>query len=163
MTDSASPFGIRALAAADHKALVALMGDMQAHYRVPCPPSQAILDGLANRPAGVEILIAERQGALLGFASACAIYPGPGLTSGFFLKELYVAAAARGRGIGRALMRALAELALARGHKRLDWTADAANPDLLRFYEGIGAIAQREKVFYRLAGEALSGLARTEG
>lgn len=163
MTDSASPFGIRALAAADHQALVALMVDMQAHYRVPCPPSQAILDGLANRPAGVEILIAERQGALLGFASACAIYPGPGLTSGFFLKELYVAAAARGRGIGRALMRALAELALARGHKRLDWTADAANPDLLRFYESLGAIAQREKVFYRLAGEALSGLARTEG
>lgn len=162
MTDSASPFGIRALAAADHQALVALMVDMQAHCGVPCPPSQAILDGLANRPAGVEILIAERQGALLGFASACAIYPGPGLTSGFFLKELYVAAAARGRGIGRALMRALAELALARGHKRLDWTADAANPDLLRFYDGLGAIAQREKVFYRLAGGALSGLARTE-
>lgn len=162
MTDSASPFGIRALAAADHQALAALMVDMQAHYGVPCPPSQAILDGLANRPAGVEILIAERQGALLGFASACAIYPGPGLTSDFFLKELYVAAAARGRGIGRALMRALAELALARGHKRLDSTADAANPDLLRFYDGLGAIAQREKVFYRLAGEALSGLARTE-
>lgn len=138
------------------------MVDMQAHCGVTCPPSQAILDGLANRPAGVEILIAERQGALLGFASACAIYPGPGLTSGFFLKELHVAAAARGRGIGRALMRALAELALARGHKRLDWTADAANPDLLRFYDGLGAIAQREKVFYRLAGEALSGLARTE-
>lgn len=162
MTDSASPFGIRALAAADHQALAALMVDMQAHCGVPCPPSQAILDGLANRPAGVEILIAERQGALLGFASACAIYPGPGLTSGFFLKELHVAAAARGRGIGRALMRALAELALARGHKRLDWTADAANPDLLRFYDGLGAIAQSEKIFYRLAGEALSGLARTE-
>jgi GNAT superfamily N-acetyltransferase len=164
VTDSTSPFGIRALTAADHQALAALMVEMQAHYRVPCPPLQAILDGLAKRPDGVEILIAERQGALLGFASACAIYPGPGLTSGFFLKELYVADAARGRGrgIGRALMRALVELALVRGHKRLDWTADATNPDLLRFYEGIGAIAQREKVFYRLAGEALSGLARTE-
>ena len=70
--------------------------------------------------------------------------------------------AARGGGIGRALMRALAELALARGHKRLDWTADAANPDLLGFYEGLGAVAHRDKVFYRLTGEALSGLARTE-
>ncbi|OYW62563.1 MAG: hypothetical protein B7Z40_16510 [Bosea sp. 12-68-7] len=135
---------------------------MQAHYRVPCPPLQAIRDGLAKRPDGVEILIAERRGALLGFASACAIDPEQGLTSGFFLKERDVAAAARGRGIGRALMRALAELALARGHKRLDWTADAANPDLLGFYEGLGAIAQRERVVYRLAGEALSGLARTD-
>ena len=162
MTDSVSPFDIRALNAADHQALAALMAEMQAHYRVPCPPSHVILDSLANRPDGVEILVAERQGALLGFASACAIYPGPGLTSGFFLKELYVASTERGSGIGRALMRALAELALASGHKRLDWTADAANPDLLGFYEGLGAVAQRDKVFYRLTGEALSGLARTE-
>lgn len=162
MTDSARPFGIRALSTADHLALAGLMAEMQAHYNVPCPPPATIRAGLERLPLGVEILIAERAGALLGFASACAVYPGPGLASGFFLKELYVARAERGGGVGRALMRALAELALARGHERLDWTADAANPDLLRFYEGLGAIAQREKVFYRLAGEPLSALARAE-
>lgn len=153
---------IRLLQPADHPALAALMVEMQAHYEVPCPPVAAILDGLAVLPAGVDILVAAEDGSVLGFASACNLYPGPGLTSGFFLKELYVAGAARGRGLGRSLMQALASLALERGHKRLDWTADAANPDLLGFYEGLGAVAQRDKVFYRLTGEALSGLARTE-
>lgn len=160
MAENATPFSIRALLVSDHPALAALMAEMQAHYRVPCPPSDAILDGLARLPKGVEILIAERDGALLGFASACAIYPGPGLASGFFLKELYVASAERGGGIGRRLMRALAELALARGHRRLDWTADAGNPELIRFYESLGASAQAEKVFFRLTGEALTRTAQ---
>ena len=153
---------IRHLTQADHPALVALMVEMQGHYRVPCPEPAQILAGIASPPAGVELLIAGDGAALLGFAAAAAIYPGPGLTSGFFLKELYVAREARGAGIGRALMRALADLALVRGHKRLDWTADAANPELLRFYESLGAVAQREKIFYRLAGEALVATARSE-
>jgi len=152
--------GIRPLAASDHGALAGLMVQMQAHYGVPCPPLDEIRAGLSRLPQGVEILVAERDAALLGFASACAIYPGPGLASGFFLKELYVARTARGAGIGRALMAALAELALARGHRRLDWTADAGNPELIRFYESLGAAAQTEKVFFRLTGEALARTAR---
>jgi len=136
---------------------------MQAYYHMPCPPSETILDGLAKLPQGVEILIAERAGALLGFASACALYPGPGLASGFFPKELYVSHEARGSGIGRALMRALAELALSRGHRRLDWTADAGNPELMRFYESLGAVAQTEKVFFRLTGDALAATAQGRG
>lgn len=151
---------IRPIAASDHEALAALMAEMQAHYRVPCPTPEAIRAGLASLPQGVEILVAEHDGALQGFAAAAAIYPGPGLASGLFLKELYVARDARGGGIGRALMRSLAELALMRGHRRLDWTADATNPDLLRFYESLGAAAQTEKVFFRLTGEALARMAQ---
>ncbi len=151
---------IRPIAASDHEALAALMAEMQAHYGVPCPTSAEIRAGLAKRPQGVEILVAEWDGAMQGFAAAAAIYPGPGLASGLFLKELYVARDARGGGIGRALMRALAELALMRGHRRLDWTADAANPELLRFYESLGAVAQTEKIFFRLTGEALAATAQ---
>ncbi|MCA0418805.1 MAG: GNAT family N-acetyltransferase, partial [Proteobacteria bacterium] len=115
---------------------------------------------LAALPAGVDILIAVKGAAVLGFASACNLYPGPGLKSGFFLKEIYVADAARGAGLGRKLMAALAELALERGHRRVDWTADADDAALLRFYESLGAAAYPKKVFYRLTGDALVGLAR---
>ena len=146
---------IRLLQPTDHPALAALMVEMQGHYAVPCPPVAEIRAGLADLPAGVDILIAVEGGAVLGFASACNLYPGPGLTSGFFLKEIYVADAARGKGLGRALMAALAKLAVERGHKRLDWTADADDPALLRFYESLGAVAQTKKVFYRLTGDAL--------
>lgn len=150
---------IRLLQPADHPALAALMVEMQGHYAVPCPPMRDIQAGLAALPAGVEILVAVAGKAILGFASACNLYPGPGLKSGFFLKEIYVADAARGKGLGRALMTALAALAVERGHERLDWTADIDDPALLRFYETLGAVAQTKKVFYRLTGAALEAAA----
>lgn len=150
---------IRLLKPADHPSLAALMVEMQGHYAVPCPPVADILAGLAALPAGIDILVAVKGEAILGFASACNLYPGPGLKSGFFLKELYVADAARGAGLGRALMRALAELAIERGHKRIDWTADVDDGPLLRFYESFGAVPQTKKLFYRLTGQALLDLA----
>lgn len=154
-----SEVAIRLLQPADHAALAVLMGEMQRHYAVSCPPVAEVRAGLAVLPAGVDILVAVGGEAILGFASACNLYPGPGLKTGFFLKEIYVADAARGKGLGRALMTALAKLALERGHRRLDWTADADDPALLRFYESLGAVAQRKKVFYRLTGEALAAAA----
>ena len=154
---------IRLLRPEDHPALAALMAEMQGHYRVPCPPPAEIRAGLAALPAGVDILVAVRGEAVLGFASACNLYPGPGLKTGYFLKEIYVADAARGSGLGRALMAALAGLALERGHRRIDWTADVEDSALLRFYDGLGAAAQTKKLFYRLTGEALAELAKAAG
>ena len=154
-----SEIAIRLLQPADHQALAALMVEMQGHYSVPCPPPAEILAGLAALPSGVDILIAVQGAAVLGFASACNLYPGPGLKTGFFLKEIYVADAARGAGLGRRLLAALAGLALERGHRRIDWTADADDAALLRFYDGLGAAAYPKKVFYRLTGEALADLA----
>lgn len=162
VSEAASGPVVRALEPRDHEALAALMAEMQAHYRVPCPDRAEILAGLSSLPPGVEILVAERAGAVLGFASACPLYPGPGLKSGFFLKEIYVSEAARGAGIGGRLMRALAGLAVKRGHRRLDWTADADDERLLRFYESLGGTAQPKKLFYRLTGPALDDLAGGE-
>lgn len=150
---------IRACEEADHPALAGLMGEMQAHYRVPCPSDDEIRAGLANRPAGTELLVAEHDGALVGFAAFSALYPGPGLRPGFFLKEIYVAEAARGLGAGKALLAVLARLALARGFGRIDWTAGRDDERLLRFYEGLGAKQHPEKVFFRLTGEGLARLA----
>lgn len=154
-----SEIAIRLLRPEDHKALAALMVEMQGHYSVPCPPVAEILAGLVALPAGVDILVAVQGETVLGFASACNLYPGPGLKTGFFLKEIYVADAARGAGLGRKLITALAELAVERGHRRIDWTADADDAALLRFYDGLGAVTYPKKVFYRLTGNALADLA----
>ncbi len=145
---------IRSLTPADHEGLARLMAAMQAHYQVPCPSHEAILAGLADRPAGSELLIAD-QGGVVAFAAFSAIYPGPGLIPGLFLKEIYVAASHRGQGIGAALMRALAAAAVERGFGRVDWTADRDDPALLDFYRGLGAVEQPKKVFFRLSGAAL--------
>ncbi|SFV09830.1 Ribosomal protein S18 acetylase RimI [Methylobacterium sp. 174MFSha1.1] len=158
---------IRAATPADHPALACLFEEMQAYYAVPCPPREEIEAALAGRPAGTEILVAEGGGAqdvgaLAGFAAFSAVYPGPGLAGGLFLKELFVGAAHRGGGHGRALVRAVAGEAVARGLKRVDWTADAGKPELLAFYEGLGAAQKPDKVFFRLDGEALATLGGAE-
>ncbi|SFC27003.1 Ribosomal protein S18 acetylase RimI [Bosea sp. CRIB-10] len=150
---------VRPCEEADHPALAQLMGAMQAHYGVPRPPDDEIRAGLANRPAGTELLIAEHDGRVVGFAAFSAIYPGPGLKPGFFLKEIYVAEAARGLGAGKALLAELARLALGRGFGRIDWTAARDDERLLRFYESLGGKQHPEKVFFRLTGEGLARLA----
>lgn len=154
---------IRPCANADHPALATLYTEMQRHYQVPCPTREEILADLANLPVGVEILVALDDADTvnpLGFAAFSAIYPGPSLKSGFFLKEIFVTQSARGKGVGKGLIQAVATLALERGHSRVDWTADRANRHLMNYYKDLGAEVQEEKVFYRLAGEALKAMAR---
>lgn len=138
--------------------LAALMEEMQAHYEVPCPPRGEIIAGLQARPQGAEILVAERDGSVIALCAFSAIYPGPGLKPGIFLKELYVGRMHRGLGIGRALMRELAAFAGRQGLSRIDWTADAQDDRLLAFYDEIGGVAKPDKLFYRLDGEALAKL-----
>ncbi|MGY2051058.1 N-acetyltransferase family protein [Methylobacterium sp. JK268] len=149
---------VREMEPSDVPAVAALFAEMQAHYRAPCPPRETILAGLRSPPAGVTILVAAGPD-LRGFAALGAVYPGPGLRPGLFLKDLYVSQSARGCGIGTRLLRAAARLATERGFARLDWTADAGNAALLAFYEARGAAALRERVFFRLSGPALDRLA----
>lgn len=153
---------IRPFDPAQAEQLARLFEAMQAHYRAPCPPHSAIVADLRSLPPGNRILVAEAEGVLAGFAAFAEIWPGPGLRKGLFLKELYVDAAHRGRGFGRDLVTALAALALAEGHSRVDWTADRSNPALLAFYDATGARRENGKLYYRLTGEALAQLAGRE-
>jgi GNAT superfamily N-acetyltransferase len=149
---------VRPRTPADDAALARLLAEMQVYYRLDCPPLQTILNDLANLPAGVEILVAEAD-AVIGFAVFSAIYPGPGLAAGFFLKQIFVSEAFRGSSAGTILMQSIARIAVERGFKRVDWTADRNKPRLLAFYDRLGAIRQEDKVFFRLTGDALTELA----
>lgn len=150
---------VRPRTRADDAALVRLLEEMQAHYERPCPPPQSILLDLAALPPGVTILVAETD-RIVGFAAFSAIYPGPGLASGLFLKELFVTKECRRTGVGTQMIRAIAAFALQNGHKRVDWTAARDNPMLIEYYEGLGALMQEDKVFFRLTGAELEALAR---
>lgn len=139
-------------------AVALLMEEMQRHYNVPCPPLPAILAGIKERPANAEIIVAEQHNQVIAFCAFSAIYPGPGLQTGLFLKELYVKRDFRSVGVGRSLMRELAIIAKQRNLARIDWTADVNDPRLLAFYDELGGTRKPEKLFYRLDGEALSAL-----
>lgn len=110
-------------------------------------------------PTGFEVWLAEDDdGSVVGFALA-SVYPGPGIAAGLYLKELFVTLSARKGGIGRALIGTLAQSAVKRGFKRMDWVTTYDNTKAREFYDRLGATADENKVFYRADREALAMLA----
>ncbi|MEM1384035.1 MAG: GNAT family N-acetyltransferase [Pseudomonadota bacterium] len=106
----------------------------------------------------MEAVIAWADGRPLGYAIYTFLQPTDDAGAQMFMKELFVGDAARGTGLGRALMRHLTEIALARGCLRLDWTTDADNPGAQRLYDRIGAKAMPGRVYYRVAGEEIRAM-----
>jgi GNAT superfamily N-acetyltransferase len=154
-----SATAFREITEADFDGVADALIEMQAHYRARCPTRDAIIEGLRSRPAGSRILLACENDGIAGLACFSAIYPGPGLTSGFFLKELYVRRDRRNSGLGKRLMARLAAIARHEGHDRIDWTVDTADLRLQQFYEMLGGQALPEKRFFRVAGAKLTELA----
>src|SRR3989475_10392728 len=68
------------------------------------------------------------------------------------LEDLFVLAEARGNGAGRALLRALAKIAVRRGCGRMEWTVLDWNTPSIRFYRKLGAKLRREWILTRLTG-----------
>jgi GNAT superfamily N-acetyltransferase len=79
---------------------------------------------------------------------------------GIYLEDLFVLPEHRAGGIGRALLKELARLAVERECGRLEWAVLDWNRDAIGFYERLGARPNSEWTVYRLTGEALSALGR---
>jgi GNAT superfamily N-acetyltransferase len=77
-----------------------------------------------------------------------------------YLEDLFVLPEERGRGAGKALLRALAKIAVARGCGRMEWTVLDWNTPSIRFYKRLGARLHKEWVLTRLTGPALRRLGR---
>jgi len=110
------------------------------------------------RPAA-EVLIAERQGAPVGFALFFQSYSTFLAKPGLYLEDLFVLPEARSHGVGGALMAACAKLAVDRGYGRFDWSVLDWNEPALGFYRALGAIELKDWRMLRLAGAPLAALA----
>ncbi|MFI7573557.1 GNAT family N-acetyltransferase [Micromonospora sp. NPDC049497] len=77
---------------------------------------------------------------------------------GIHLEDLYVRPEVRGTGAGRLLLATLAAICVERGYRRLEWSMLDWNP-AAGFYAAIGAEPLDGWIPYRLAGDALAGLA----
>src|SRR5262249_44233799 len=118
-TDPGPALETRLLAQGERGEIAPLMGELLRHYDLPVPDEPEIRRILLEQPSGVEMLVAfaggPRERLPVGVASFAQIFPGLGAAPQIYMKELYVAAAFRGAGVGEALMRALAGVASARG------------------------------------------------
>jgi GNAT superfamily N-acetyltransferase len=77
---------------------------------------------------------------------------------GLYLEDLYVRPAARGAGVGKALLAALARRCVAEGLARLEWSVLDWNAPAIAFYDSLGAAAKSEWITRRLSGDALARL-----
>jgi ribosomal protein S18 acetylase RimI-like enzyme len=156
-----SAVNVRRAVAADRAVLARLLSDMQAHYGSPDPPGGADkMAGLLTRD-GERLpfaLLAEHNVTILGFATLTPVLFGGAFQWLLFLKDLYVTEQARGLGIGRALLVAMARIAVDEDYCRIDWTTDSTNEGAQRLYDRLG-IPRHAKPFYRLSGEDLKKLA----
>jgi GNAT superfamily N-acetyltransferase len=79
---------------------------------------------------------------------------------GIYLEDLFVRPEARGRGIGKQLLKWLANTAVERGCGRLEWAVLDWNEPSIGFYRSLGAVLKDEWRAFRLTGTALTALAR---
>jgi len=157
------PVEVRIAGDADREVLARLFYAVEAHYSgEQAPTREAVARHVGETILTCrtcEIAIAEMDGRAVGLATFGVLYPAPGLGGHFLMKDLFTVAEARGQGVGRALLRFLARLAIERRCVRLDWTAETDNPAALSFYDRLGARRVTEKVYFRFDGEALAAFA----
>src|SRR3989442_6031038 len=123
---------------------------------------KATLDDLGRDGFGkrlkFEVLIAELDGEPVAFALFFPTYSTWEGRPGIYLEDLFVTEHARGQGLGRKLMAALAAIAVARGCRRLELSVLHWHPTR-EFYHHLGMTHMQESLAYPLAGEALQALA----
>lgn len=98
---------------------------------------------------------AEVAGFALWFHNFSTFTGRPGL----YLEDLYVRPDHRGRGLGEALLRHLARVAVARGCARFEWAVLDWNSRAIDFYRKLGAVPMDDWTVYRVSGDALERLA----
>ena len=117
---------------------------------------------LFTPPAACEALIArpdEESEEAAGFALFFHTYSTFLGRRGLWLEDLYVAPAHRGRGLGRRLLTALAQIARARKCGRFEWAVLDWNAPAIRFYESLGARMLPDWRIARVTGDDLARLA----
>lgn len=111
-----------------------------------------------ERPAA-EVLLANWNQEPVGFALFFPNYSTFLAQPGIYLEDLYVKPHARGKGAGMALFVELARIAVARGCGRVEWAVLDWNEPSIGFYKKLGAVPMDDWTTFRLASEALNGLA----
>ncbi|MBV8783837.1 MAG: GNAT family N-acetyltransferase [Gammaproteobacteria bacterium] len=153
---------IRAAAADEMPLVLAFIRELAAyeHLEHAVRANEADLaTALGGERPYAEVLFGCLEGAPVGFALFFHNFSTFLGKPGIYLEDLFVRPAARGHGVGKALLAHLARLALARGCPRLDWAVLDWNAPSIEFYRRLGAQPLKEWQLYRLTGPALETLA----
>jgi GNAT superfamily N-acetyltransferase len=153
---------IRKAVAADVPLILKLIHDLAVYEREPhaveATEADLLRDGFSDAPRRFDCLIAQWDGSPAGFALYFHNYSTWRGHAGIHLEDLFVRPELRGRGIGKALLQAVAEIAVAEGCPRLQWDVLEWNMPAIGFYEKMGARMLMEWRTMRVTGDRLEAL-----
>ena len=156
------PTTIRSATPADIPTILRFIHELALYEREPdavlATESDLLRDGWGPTPR-FRCVIADHDGTPAGFALFFTSYSTWRGHHGIRLEDLYVTPAHRGQGIGKALLRHLAQVAVLEGCPRLEWDVLDWNAPAIAFYQSLGAQTQTEWRIMRVADEALTKLA----
>jgi len=128
----------------DPDAATATPEDLAAQMESAQPPFECILAEVDNKIVGFALF----------FQHYCTWQGRPGL----FLEDLYVEPNHRRTGIGKKLLRKLAEICRQRNYGRMEWDVMSWNQLAIDFYNSLGAELLSDKRKYRLGSDGLQRL-----
>jgi len=146
----------------DVELIFSLILELATYERAPdqVTGSVALLsEALFGPEPSAEALIAELDGESVGFALFHGSFSTWECRPGLWLEDLYVPPQHRRAGVGRALVSAVAAIAVERGCSRLEWAALDWNEPALDFYEQLHARRLDDWVMHRFDGEVLKRVA----
>lgn len=163
---TSTPFDIRPARREHVGALLAMIRAL-AHYEQLshlCIAAEADIDAaLFGRNPVAEVLIAQKGDEAAGFALFFHNFSTFVGRKGLWLEDLFVQPAYRGQGCGKALLQALAAIAVERNCGRFEWAVLDWNAKAIGFYQALGAAVLPDWRIVRVAGAALSTLASYGG
>jgi GNAT superfamily N-acetyltransferase len=156
---------IRRATPSDIDALVSLIYELAEYERSPeqchITPDQLHTALFREHPA-LFAHVAELNGEVVGCALWFLNFSTWDGVHGIYLEDLFVRPSARGSGLGKALLVALAEECVRRGYSRLQWWVLDWNEPAIGFYKSLGAVPMDEWTVFRVSGPALEQLAGNE-
>jgi GNAT superfamily N-acetyltransferase len=156
---------IRPAAPDDIPLILAFIHELAEYERAPeqavARPEDLLRDGWGAAPK-FRVVIAEWQGAAAGFALFFYNYSTWQGRAGIYLEDLFVRPQFRGKGIGKALLVHLAEIAVRENCGRFQWQVLDWNTPSIDFYKSLGAGVMQEWLTMRVDGDALLRLAKSK-
>jgi GNAT superfamily N-acetyltransferase len=150
----AQPSDVPAIAA-----MIRALADYEKLAHLCVGTERELRDALFGARPDAEVLIARVRGAPAGFALFFHTFSTFLARRGLWLEDLFVYPEHRGIGLGKALLRAVARIAIERRCGRFEWAVLDWNTPAIRFYETLGATVMPDWRIVRVTGAALQDLA----
>ena len=158
---TAAPFSIRPARPSDVTHIHAMIVELAVFEKLEhmVVATEALLhEGLFGAHPSCEAIVGEENGEVVTFALFFHNFSTFLCKKGLYLEDLYVKQTMRGRGYGKQMLVALAQIATERDCGRFEWSVLDWNASAISFYEGMGATIMPDWRICRVTGDALTHL-----